>query len=113
MANMEAVDLWTRLATAMPPIPPYPSFSAGTGSSQNTPGYAGETSRGQRNKLDQRADPSRHSSISGQIIFKLDELLIWLTLPKAEGTEVSVEMERTLTLVFSKGALSSANLFPK
>lgn len=86
MANMEAVDLWTPLATAMPPIPPYPSFSVGTGSSQNTPGYAGETSRGQCHKLDQRADPSQHSSVSGQTIFKLDELFIWLTLPKGEGT---------------------------
>lgn len=85
MANM-AVDLWTPLATAMPLIPTFPSFSAGTGSSQNTPGYAGETSRGQCNKLDQRADPSQHSSISGQIIFKLDKLLICLTLPKGEGT---------------------------
>jgi len=83
---MGAADLWTPLTITVPPIPPHPSISAGTGAAQNTPGYAAEASRGQRNKLDQRADPSQHSSIFGQIIFKLDALLIWLTLPKGEGT---------------------------
>lgn len=58
------------------------SFSAGTGSSRNTPRYAGETSRGQRNKLDLSVGLGQHSSI----IFQLDELLTWLTLPHGEGT---------------------------
>lgn len=54
--------------------------------SQITTGYASETSRGQRNKMDQTADLRRGSSISGQIIFSLDELLIWLLFPEGEGT---------------------------
>lgn len=62
-------------------------------SSQITTGYASETSRGQRNKIDQTADIRWGSSISGQIIFSLDELLIWLLLPEGEGTWMSVNRE--------------------
>lgn len=85
MANMETVDLWTDTSCNPNVTHPLPFLQA-LGSSQNTPGYAGETSRGQRNKLDQRADPSQQSSISGQIIFRLNDLLMGLTLPKGEGT---------------------------